>query len=77
MVEYKKSKIDEVMKKPTNLEVIRKEQKMTRKQLSLKSGIRVRTIESYEQGLRDIKRGKIETIIKLSNGLNCKIEDII
>lgn len=60
-----------------NLKRKRKEQKMTRKQLSLKSGISDRTIESYEQGYRELKKAKIETLIKLSNALNCKIEDII
>lgn len=61
----------------SKLEIKRKEQKMTRKQLSLKSGISDRTIESYEQGYRELKKAKIETLIKLSNALNCKIEDII
>ena len=60
-----------------NLQRKRREQKMTRKQLSLKSGISERTIESYEQGLRDIKNAKIETIIKLSKALNCEVKDLI
>lgn len=81
MIEYEKSKIDEVMKmlikKTTNLEVIRCGKKMTRKELSEKSGISIRTIESYEQRKRDIKRAKAETIIKLCKVLNCEIQDII
>lgn len=60
-----------------NLQIKRKEQKMTRKELSLKSGISERTIESYEQKRRNINKAKIETLIKLSKALNCKIKDII
>lgn len=81
MIEYEKSKIDEVMKilkrKATNLEVIRYSQKMSRKELSEKSRISIRTIESYEQRRRNINKAKIETLIKLSKALNCKIDDIL
>lgn len=81
MIEYEKSKIDEVMKilkrKPTNLEVIRYSQKMSRKELSEKSKISIRTIESYEQRKRNINNAKMDTIIKLSKVLNCKIDDIL
>lgn len=81
MIEYEKSKIDEVMKmlikKTTNLEVIRCGKKMTRKELSEKSKISIRTIESYEQRKRNINNAKMDTIIKLSKVLNCKIDDIL
>ena len=61
----------------TKLEQIRKNQKMTRKELAEKSGINIRTIESYEQKRRNLKNAKMETLIKLSNALKCKIEDLI
>ena len=81
MIEYDFDKINEVkkllLKKQTNLEVIRHSQKMSRKELSEKSGINIRTIESYEQQKRNINNAKMDTLIKLSKSLNCKIEDII
>lgn len=59
------------------LKYIRKKKCMTRKELSRKSGINIRTIESYEQRKRNINNAKMDTLIKLSKSLNCKIEDII
>ena len=61
----------------TKLEQIRKNQKMTRKELAEKSGINIRTIESYEQKRRNLKNAKMKTLIKLSSALKCKIEDLI
>lgn len=60
-----------------NLKQIRIKKGITRKELAEKSGISARTIESYEQGKRNINKAKIETIIKLSKALECNIEDIM
>lgn len=59
------------------LKFIRNKKGMTRKELSEKSGINIRTIESYEQRKRNINNAKMDILIKLSKSLNCKIEDII
>ena len=61
----------------TNLRRKRLENGLSRKELAIQSGIKLRTIESYEQRLRNINKVKIETLIKLSKALNCEIKDII
>lgn len=61
----------------SNLKFIRNKKGITRKELSEKSGINIRTIESYEQKRRKLSNAKMETLIKLSNALKCKIEDLI
>lgn len=59
------------------LKYIRNKKGMTRKELSEKSGINIRTIEGYEQGKRDIEMAYIDTILSLSIVLDCKISDLI
>ena len=59
------------------LKYIRKQKGMTRKELALKSGINIRTIEGYEQDKRDINLAYINTIVSLSIVLDCKISDLI
>lgn len=60
-----------------NLKFLRIKKGMTRKELSEKSGINIRTIEGYEQGKRDIEMAYIDTILSLSIVLDCKISDLI
>lgn len=59
------------------LKYIRKKKCMTRKELSEKSGINIRTIESYEQGYRDLRKANIETILKLCKILVCELRDLL
>lgn len=59
------------------LKYIRNKKGMTRKELSEKSGINIRTIEGYEQGNRDIEMGYIDTLLSLSISLECKISDLL
>lgn len=60
-----------------NLKFIRNKRGMTRKELSEKSGINIRTIEGYEQGNRDIEMAYIDTLLSLSISLECKISDLL
>lgn len=59
------------------LKFIRNKKGMTRKELSEKSGINIRTIEGYEQGNRDIEMAYIDTLLSLSIALDCKISDLL
>lgn len=65
------------VKKMNKLKFIRNKKGMTRKELSEKSGINIRTIEGYEQGNRDIEMGYIDTLLSLSISLECKISDLL
>ena len=50
---------------------------MSQSQLSEKSGVNLRMIQYYEQGVRDIKKASGETILKLAQALGCTMEEII
>ena len=55
----------------------RKKRKLTQEQLSILSGINLRTIKSYEQGENDILKAQGETLIKLAKTLDCSVEDLL
>ncbi len=57
-----------------NIKHLRKQKKMTQKQLAEKSGLAVITIQQYEAGKYNPKP---DAVMKLCVGLNCKITDII
>jgi len=61
----------------SNLKRIREERNITQAQLSEKSGVNVRMIQHYEQGVKDINKARATTILKLSDALECKFGDIL
>ena len=64
-------------KKNTNLENLRRENGLTRKQLSFMSGVPIRTIEQYEQRRKDINKASGVTLISLSKTLFAQPEDLL
>lgn len=61
----------------SNLKRLREASGMSRAKLSELSGVGIRSIEGYEQGLRDINKAQGIILYKISQALNCKIEDIL
>jgi transcriptional regulator with XRE-family HTH domain len=59
------------------LKEVRLLKKMTQKELSEKSGVSIRMIQHYEQGVKDIKKAAAETVSKLAEVLGCDTDDII
>lgn len=57
------------------LEHIRKQKKMTRKELAAKSGVHAQTIEFLENKINDPFNAKISTLVKLASALHCKVRD--
>lgn len=45
---------------------------LSQSMLAEKSGINIRIIQSYEQGMRDINKAQFSTIVKLAKALNCE-----
>lgn len=45
--------------------------------LAEKSGVSIRLVQSYEQGLRDINKAQLSTVVKLSEVLECEPTDLI
>lgn len=61
----------------TKLMQTRKNFGMSREQLSMLTGIPVKTLEALEQGRRKITGLKIDRFFLICRELNCKPEDII
>jgi transcriptional regulator with XRE-family HTH domain len=61
----------------TNLKRIRKELAFTQSQLAEASGVNVRMIQYYEQGVKDINAAGTLTVYKIAQALNCTVEDLL
>lgn len=61
----------------TKLKEMRLQRGISQSQLAAKSGVDVRVLQSYEQGLRKIDGAKIQTLLSLATALECKISDIV
>lgn len=55
----------------------RTEKGLSQSQLAEKSGVNVRAIQFYEQGIRNIDGAKLETLVALAFALDCRISDIL
>ena len=60
-----------------NLETIRKEKKLTRRELALLSGVKEITIRYYESGILDLSKAKLCVLIGLAKALKVKVIDIV
>lgn len=65
------------MEKLHNLERIRREQGLSRRELELLSGVKQVTIQSLETGIVDVNNTKLSTLIKLAKALKCKVVDLL
>ena len=61
----------------SKLKKIREKKNYSQSDLALISNVPIRTIRSYEQKSNDIAKAQVETIYKLANALDCKIEDLL
>lgn len=60
-----------------NLQRIRKASGMSQSQLSKASDVSLRSIQCYEQGVKDINRAEGLSLYKLSKALGCSVEDLL
>lgn len=65
------------MDKVVRLQAIRHINKLSQRQLSIKSGVNINVIKAYEQGLRFVDGAGIEILYALATNLNCRISDLI
>lgn len=61
----------------TALEFRRQNKRYTQKKLSEESGVNIRMIQHYEQGVKDINKAQAITVYKLAQALNCTVEDLL
>ena len=69
--------IDSYFSKGTSLKKYRMKRNLSQNELAILSGVKLRSIQCYEQGDIDIKNAKVETIYALSKALDCTIEELI
>lgn len=61
----------------SKLKRIREAAGFSQSQLAKASGVSVRMIQHYEQGVNDINAAGALTVYKLAQALNCSIEDLL
>ena len=61
----------------SNLKDTRIAKKLTQIQLSEKSGVNIRMIQHYEQGVKDINKAEAMTVYKLSEALDCNVWELL
>lgn len=61
----------------TNLQRIRKERGLTQKELAQKSGINIRMVQHYEQGMKDINKANAITVYNLAKALMVEMATIL
>lgn len=59
------------------LKTLRNKRNLSQNELSILSGVPVRTIKAYEQGAIEISKARGETLYALAKTLNCTIEDLL
>jgi DNA-binding XRE family transcriptional regulator len=64
-------------KRDVNLAKLRKNASLSQRDLSLRSGISVRTIQQYEQRKKDINKASAWTLYSFSKALHCNMEDML
>ena len=65
------------MERLYNLERIRKEQGLSRRELALLSGVKEVSINSLERGITNVHNVKLSTLIALAKALHCKVIDLV
>lgn len=61
----------------SKLKTIRESKEISQSKLSEISGVNLRTLQYYEQGYKDINKAQGITLLKLSQALDCTIEDLL
>ena len=61
----------------TRLKTIRENRGISQTELAKLSGVKLRSIQMYEQKVNDIDKAQAGTIYKLSRVLGCTIEDLL
>ena len=61
----------------TRLKTIREHRGISQTELATLSGVKLRSIQMYEQKVNDIDKAQVGTVYKLSRVLGCTIEDLL
>ena len=61
----------------SNLKNIRTQRGYSQSKLAELSGVSLRMIQYYEQGVNDINKAEAETVYKLAQTLECNMEELL
>ena len=61
----------------TNLQLKRKAAKLTQRELAERSGVALRTLPYYEQGVLDINNASAATVCRLALALDCDMIQLL
>ena len=61
----------------SNLKDTRITKKLTQAKLAEASGVNLRILQYYEQGVKDINKAQAITVYKLAHALECNVEDLL
>ena len=62
---------------PSRLKTLRESRGLSQSELASTSGVHLRSIQMYEQGVNDIDKAQAITLYKLSRAIGCKVEDLL
>lgn len=62
---------------PTRLQSQRKNSNYSQRELAEKSGVSLRSIQQYEQRVKNINKASVSNLISLAKILGCQVEDLI
>lgn len=61
----------------SKLQEKRKENGYTQHELAGRSGVSIRTLQYYEQGVLDLDKASASTVYRLAVALGCQMEDLL
>lgn len=59
------------------LKELRQKQKLSQSQLARASNVNIKTIQAYEQEVKNINCARFETLLKLAITLNCNVSELL
>lgn len=67
----------ESVRRETKLKIIRENRGISQTELAKLSGVKLRSVQMYEQKVNDIDKAQAGTVYKLARVLGCSVEDIL
>lgn len=59
------------------IKALREAAGLSQSQLAKLAGVGVRVYQNYEQGVRDVSKAQLSTLLRICKALNCKLSDIV
>lgn len=68
---------NKITRKNDGLKALRDGRGLSQQKLAEMTGLSVRVLQNYEQGVRDLNGAKLVTLLKLCNALGCNLFDLV